>query len=721
MSSSPATGASPADLVREARAHVAAHRPAEARAAYEAALALDAAYLPAHLGLAELYMGTLAPARALPHLERACELRPAEASIWMGRAEAVALSGAPEAPLLDAIARAPVDAALRRTISARFAPDRPHPAPTLSATAAKDAVRINGLMARGNWMGAARAAEDAERSHPRVALFAQLRGTALARAGQSRAAMQALAKAVALDPGWAEALVQLGRIALKAGQPKAALQPLAQAVSHRPNLVPALVALAQALRDHGLAASALPLALKAARLAPKDCAAQEIAVSTLMRTPAPDLDLAERLARAAVAANPRSLSGLGYLGHVLRRLGRADEALSTYDRLLALKPDHASALSEKALILQTKGEFATAEKMFLDALTLDPTQGEVWLTLAIGHKFTADDPLLAQMQAAHDRPDLPEGARAEMGFALAKAMEDIGAHDRVFTYLRPANDAINRLHPYSPEARDAKLDALIASFRGADFTPLDGASDFAPIFVTGMPRSGTTLIEQIIASHSTVTGAGEAAAFVRQGEGLMDDGHGGIRGFRDIPEGEILRLGHAYRDEMLARFPGAERVSDKSIMTYMYLGAIRRTLPNARVVVVRRDPRDNLLSIYKNRFAEGTHLYAYNLENLAHYYRGFLRMVAFWKEELGDFVHEVHYEDLVADPEPQARALIAACNLEWEDACLKFHENTREVRTLSVYQARQPINTRSKGGWRRYETELAPLIAALDDLLPEDR
>src|SRR5690606_18247052 len=235
-----------------------------------------------------------------------------------------------------------------------------------------------------------------------------------------------------------------------------------------------------------------------------------------------------------------------------------------------------------------------------------------------------------------------------------------------------------------------------AAFAGMDWhgTRIEGTTDFAPIFVTGMPRSGTTLIEQIIASHSSVTGAGEIGECARAAQVLITDPKNPMKMHPPAMD-EIAGLGRRFETFIRERFPESDRITDKSIQTYMYLGLVKLALPKSRFVIVRRDPRDNLLSIYKNKFPDDTHLYAYDQRDLAKFYGTFVDMIDFWRERVPDWFYEVQYEDLVANPEEETRKLIAACGLEWEDACLSFHENKRKVETLSVYQVRQPITKAS--------------------------
>ena len=702
-----------------AMAEAAAGRPAEALAGLEAILAARPDQPEVQFKAGQLNLAGWRPSRAAAHFAAAARLNPGEPAIWEGWAEAVALAADREGEraLLAALRKAPLDPARRVALQDRFAP-RPRAA-TLPPALRPRLERIAALTAAGRAAEAeALATAEAARA-PGVAILPNLLAGAQLRQGKREAALVSLRRAVRIDPRFAEALVNLGQVATDLGRTDEAAAAFRAAVVAAPNHVPALVSLAGALARAGHLVPARALAEKAADMAPKDLKAQMMLAGVLGR--GQDHQAAAAAYARAAAAAPDQPDPHAGLAQKLAELGRDAEAMAEYDRALALAPDNTLAIGGKAALLQTLGRFDEAETYFRRAFVLDPLNGGNYRLFVTSHKVTPDDPILPEMEARYADPALSEASRMDLGFALAKAMEDIRAHDRVFTYLRPANQLMRKAHPYDIATRDADVEAVIAAFRGADFGPLADATDYAPIFVTGMPRSGTTLIEQIISSHSAMTGAGEAAVAVRKALALIErPGTGTYRRYDQVPAAEVLAMGRAYEAEMRARFPEAARVTDKSIQTYMYLGAIRQALPNARVIVVRRDPRDNLLSIYKNKFAEGTHLYAYDLKDLGRYYRSFLRMVAFWRETLGDWVQEVSYDRLVANPEPETRKLIAACGLEWEDACLRFHENDRKVRTLSVYQVRQPISTASAQGWRRHEADLAELIEALGDAVPED-
>lgn len=701
-----------------ALAEAAAGRPAPALAGLETILAARPDLPEVQFKAGQVNLAIWRPARAATHFATAARLRPAEPAIWAAWAEAVALAAdrAGERDFLAALRKAPLDPSRRIALQDRFGP-RPHlpPAPPALRPLLK---RMADLTAAGRAAEAETLAQSEIARAPGLAVLFNLLAGAQLRQTKTEAALGSLRRAVKIDPLFAEAWLNLGQLAADMGRADEAAPAFRAAVVAAPNHVPALVSLAGALARAGHLAPALPLAQKAADAAPRDLKAHLMLARVLGR--GGDHQAAEAAYARAVALAPDLPDPHAERAQKLADLGRDAEAMAEYDRALALAPDHAMAIGGKAALLQTLGRFDEAEACFRRAFAVDSRNGSNYRMFVASHKVTPDDPVLAQMQALYADPSLPDAARMDLGFALAKAMEDIRAHDRVFTYLRPANALMRKAHPYDIAAREAEVEAVIAAFRGADFGPLAGATDYAPIFVTGMPRSGTTLIEQIISSHSTMTGAGEAAVAVRKALALVERPDGSYRPYAEVPAAEVVAMGRAYEAEMRARFPQAVQVTDKSIQTYMYLGAIRQALPRARVIVVRRDPRDNLLSIYKNKFAEGTHLYAYDLRDLGRYYRSFLRMVAFWRETLGDWVQEVSYDRLVANPETETRKLIAACGLAWEDGCLRFHENDRKVKTLSVYQVRQPISTASAQGWRRHEADLAELIEALGDAVPEE-
>lgn len=707
-------------LYDEAMKLQAAKRHEEALARYERMIAANPRIPEVHFQVARIFTEAGQPARALPHLQAAAILRQGEPAIWRLWAAAVALTADPEAEatFLAALKQSTLSPQLKVRLQDRFRPGHSY-VPAVPPELRAEVRKVIPLMSAGRFAEAELLASSLLSRHPRSAAVANLLATAQAKQGKTAAAIASYSKAAALDPEDAEPLNNLGQVLTEAGRLPEALEAFRGAVVYAPCDTSALLRLSLALQRSGKVAAALPFARRAAALAPKETAPLVSLgnLYTLLR----DLDAAEESLRRALAIDPKRADAQALMAQTLTRLGRDDEAMQHFDRALDLQPDLPLAVSGKASLLQTLGRFDEAEPWFRRALTLDPANGDTYRTFLVSHKVKPGDPILDEMIARFDDPATSDEARIGFGFGIAKALEDIKDYDRVFPYLRAANDLTRKAHPYDIEVRRQRVAALLHSMDSIDWpgAPVPGATDFAPIFVTGMPRSGTTLVEQIIASHSTVTGAGELNIAAKLGAGLLVPGKD-VLPVADIAPEAIAGMGNDYLAAVLQRHPDADRITDKSIHSYLYMGLLKLAMPNARIVVVRRDPRDNLLSIYKNKFTDGTHLYSNNLRDLGEYYRTFHEVIEFWRTRVPDWFHEVQYEDLVANPEAETRKLIAACGLDWEDACLNSHQNTRKVDTLSVFQVRQPISKSSLNAWQRYESHLGEMFEALGDLLPED-
>jgi len=306
--------------------------------------------------------------------------------------------------------------------------------------------------------------------------------------------------------------------------------------------------------------------------------------------------------------------------------------------------------------------------------------------------------------------------KINLGFAITKALEDSKQFDRVFPFLKSANDSMSLNFPYDVNTAVNENNEIIKYFK--DFKLDDysgmGYNDAYPIFICGMPRSGTTLVEQIISSHSSVTGAGEIGYTNIAISHTIGTEEKRLIPLSKVQPKHLEKIGSDIWTYLTHHYPGTSHITDKSIMTYKRMGLLKAAMPNCKFIIVRRDPRDNLLSIYRNRFADNTHLYAYNLENLGTYYKQFLRIMDFWRNKMPKGFMEINYEDLINDPETQAQKLIKYCNLDWENKCLEFYKSKRQVKTLSILQVRQPIYKSSVKAWERYEQDLQPLFKAIE-------
>jgi len=397
------------------------------------------------------------------------------------------------------------------------------------------------------------------------------------------------------------------------------------------------------------------------------------------------------------------------------RLNDTNRVLSLYDSWIAATPKAIKPRADKAQYLQNIGNFDDADAVLRALLAQSPQEVELYRMLGAGTKLSPKDPLLKKMRQFWRDPRLNDQGRMHLGFALAKASSDLDDDPAVFEYLRVANAAQGRLAPHDPSAREAEWRAYKTAQQAFDSAPTAPTPDVTPVFVTGLPRSGTTLVEQILGAHPLVTAGGEMGHALREAARHL----GPIEKMTPVSDLSITALSSLQAGylRLIRRDTGVTTgyVTDKSIQSQLIFGLITRALPNARLIVVMRDPRDIALSIYRNHFRLGTHRYACDLAHIATVIKEFRMQIAYWRDLMPDRLHIVRYEDLVTEPEAQSRALVAAAGLDWHPDCLTFHIQKARVKTLSLAQVRQPIHAGRRAAWRRYETDMAPFIDAWGD------
>lgn len=668
-----------------------------------------------HFQLGRLYLTANQYANAVEHLKIAAGIKPGEPAIWAAYGDAVAeLADATEtSECLNRAKAAGVPPQIMLALQDKLNPKKTKSKTAIGSARKEQIEALVALMNAGDFRQAEAEALKLLKKHPNVALIADILANAQVRLGKTDKAATSFKKAIVLDPNYAEAHNNYGRLLLELGRTDEALRETKTALRLLPGLALAHHNLGAIHARRGETAEAIRRFRKADELRPGSPETLRMLGNALTREKR--YFEAEKALLASVKHDDRNAESFVLLAQAQAAIGKEAQAMDSFQRALELAPDSASVNGRMALFLQTMGEFDKAEGYFRKAIELDPDNGESYRVMVASYKLAPDDPLIRQMIDRFNDPQNSVSNRRHLGFALSKVMEDTKTYDQVFKYLHPANALMRQEFPYDIATREREVEGVMAFFDKLDLPSIkiEGASDYAPIFVTGMPRSGTTLVEQIISSHSQVSGAGEVGFAARAAQKLIMGDNGTFRAFEDLSQGDIAALGHDYETFMRQAFPDAARVTDKSIQTFTFMGLIKLALPKSRMIVVRRDPRDNLLSIYKNMFVDGTHRYSYSLADLGIYYKLFLKLIAFWQERIPDWFHIVDYEDLVANTEEESRKLIAACGLEWEDQCLAFHKNTRRVDTLSVYQVRQPIYSSSLKAWQRYESELEELFEAL--------
>jgi tetratricopeptide (TPR) repeat protein len=401
----------------------------------------------------------------------------------------------------------------------------------------------------------------------------------------------------------------------------------------------------------------------------------------------------------------------------LCRLQRDEESLASFDQAISLDPGNTGLLAKKANALHTLGRIDEARRLIEQAINLRPEEISLYVALSRMKHFGPDDPSIAAMETLLGGLDeKSEEQRINLHFAIGKAYDDMGEPDRAFPHFSKGN-ALRRKQISYDENRELAGKASITEF----FTPAlmhskagQGDDSDRPIFVIGMPRSGTTLVEQIIASHPLVFGAGEHTAFQDALTALVRPGQPGFPDMVSPMSGaDFKKLGADYLARMSRFTPEGRRFTDKLPANYHFAGLIHLALPNARIVHVRRSPPDTCLSIFSIDFIDAPK-FGYDLGELGRYYRAYEQLVAHWRRVLPEGVMlDVQYEDVVEDLESQARRLTSFCGLPWDNACLAFQNKGGAVRTASAYQVRQPLYRSSVERWRAYEKHLAPLLEAL--------
>ena len=414
----------------------------------------------------------------------------------------------------------------------------------------------------------------------------------------------------------------------------------------------------------------------------------------------------------AIALKPNFELACLSLAHALVGLERHQEALEVYQD--CMKHGASAKLYQNlGTTLQQLGRIGDAQQAFLQAMQLNPAMGSVYRHLAEITNVDASDDIDIRtiVKAGFEVPNMDPQSSMHLSFAWAKVNDGQKDYPAAFSAYKQGNDIKSKENKYNKHTSNKQFKGIKLAYNQKFLSEASssGLNEDKPIFILGMPRSGTTLVEQIIASHTDVTGAGELTYMGEQAKLFkpnMDEGQ-----WREIAESYLTGL-NGY-DE------GKAHITDKMPHNFLNIGMISKLLPHAKIIHCKRNPVANCLSLYKAYFgAKDSHSYAYNLKDLAHYHNLYEDLMAHWREVLPGRFYEVSYEQLTSNQEQESRQLIEYCGLEWQDACLDFYKTDRKVKTASVFQVRQPMHNQSVDLWKRYGDALQPL---LDDLyIPEE-
>jgi tetratricopeptide (TPR) repeat protein len=540
-------------------------------------------------------------------------------------------------------------------------------------------------------------------------------GNALRDMGKPDEAVTNYLKALAINPDYASAHYNLGNALKDSSKLDEAVVSYTKSIAINPDFANAHNNLGAVFMDLGKLHEAVASYQRALALVPDSVESHYNLAAALKELG--KLDDAVASYQKALAIAPGYAEAHNNLGNVLRDMGKPDDAIASFHQALAIAPDLAEAHSNLGNVFMAQGKLDDAVACYRKALAIAPDYAEAHRHLANVSKFTEYDDDIKAMEVAYAMPDLSDQQKMHLAFGLGKSFEDIGRYEKAFGFYQSANAIKRGTYAFSTATVEMNFERLKAVFTENLFSrhQAAGSSDESPIFILGMPRSGTTLVEQILASHAHVYGAGElndlhgivASRFTR-----IDDA-GLAESLIQADSAAFSRAGGDYIDMIKARADSVGFITDKMPLNFRLIGMIRLMLPKAKIIHCCRDPRDTCLSIFKNYFSREGNYYAYDLGELGRYYTLYRDLMRHWHSVLPGFIYDIHYEDVVADQEGQSRALLAHCTLEWDDACLAFHKTDRPVHTASAVQVRRPIYKDSIQSWKRYETQLAPLFEAL--------
>jgi len=429
-------------------------------------------------------------------------------------------------------------------------------------------------------------------------------------------------------------------------------------------------------------------------------------------------DEADVLWKKALAIDPLSLEARMNLADSYQQAGNIEQASNFYRRVISDHKHFVIAKYMLANILKSQGKIEEASACYQQIMAQQPDYTQAHFAYSGIHEYKDNsDPHFSSMLELYQQGDLRTEGRIHLAFALAKACEDIGDYPQAFNYLESGNDLRFMEFNYDIESDKALIQNIIQTFSGEAISRLqiNAESSNRPIFIVGMPRSGTSLVEKIIASHSDVYGAGELEYMFALGTSrfLEESNNFQYQSLDSYAQSTFEMVGKTYLEQIALLNNQASRVTDKMPFNMMMIGFIRIALPNAKIIHCVRDAKDTCLSIFKQNFTTGNYRFAYNLKTVAQFHNQYRMLMRHWHETMPDTIYDVSYELLTQNPEQEIRKLLSACDLEFQESCANFEKTEAVVKTASAFQVRLPMYTSSVGLWEKYQQFLGPMLDEL--------
>ena len=544
-------------------------------------------------------------------------------------------------------------------------------------------------------------------------------GNALRQVGDPEGAMAAYQDALVQRETYPEAYNNLGTLLQRVGRLEEAERALKKAIAQNARYAEAHNNLAQLYAAQGKEVDALRILGEALKFAPANV--HTLLITARIQNRRGNFTASEQAARAALRESPDNVDVLVLLGQILHETDCYDEALEVLGKAVALAPGNPEALNFHGMALKSVGRLDEARRQILKSLEISDSLYGAYANLndLVDFSTGEGDALFRRMDAIFEAaPDSEAEHLLPLHFAFGKALEDRGKHARALDHYIIGGRMKRARLDYDEAETFAFFDSIKAAFPKELFDnyPFDGIADDRQVFIVGMPRSGSTLVEQILASHPDVYGAGEVKHFSRS-LGNLRDRFPSLTKYpqmiHQITPAQLGIVANTYSGLISAEAGAAKRITDKLLTNYFFVGLIHLLFPNARIVHTVRNPIDTCLSGFTKLFKDDMP-HSYDLAELGRYYSKYSELMEHWEHVLPPGVmHRVAYEDMVADTENTAKALIAFVDLPWDDCCLEFYKSERPVKTASVAQVRKPIYKSAVARWRRYGASLKPLIDTL--------
>ena len=427
---------------------------------------------------------------------------------------------------------------------------------------------------------------------------------------------------------------------------------------------------------------------------------------------------ADRLWKQALAVSPRYVEAQMNLADSLQLAGKIEQAINYYRRIIADHGDLVAARYLLANLLKAQGNFPEARDIYTRIMAEQPAYTQAHFSYSQIHRYRdRGDPHIQVMLDLYENSGLSAENRIQLSFALARAFENIGDIPQAFKFLKTGNDIRYSEFNYQIDSDRELIQSIIRSFSAEAIASVKirAQTSNKPIFIVGMPRSGTTLVEKIVASHSDVFGAGELEYIFALGTSLFlkQSRYYQFAPLDSYSSQAFESFGKIYLEKIDLLDRQHSRLTDKMPFNMMMIGLVKIALPNAKIIHCVRDARDTCLSLYKQNFTTGNYRFAYDLRTVAQFHKQYQQLMKHWHEVLPGEIYDVSYEELTQNPEAEIRKLLKACDLEWQDDCLNFDKSGGIVKTASAYQARQPMYTSSVKLWEKYQDYLGPLLEEL--------